>query len=98
MRFGICTTIEKSAAARDAGWDFIEESVQGLLQGLEPDANWSGRDRAKQSALPVPAANMLVPAWLKVCGPEVKREQLAAYMRAVLRRADQLDIRTLVFG
>ena len=98
MKFGICTSIENGAAARDAGWDFIEESVQGLLQGLEPDENWTGRGRAKRSALPILAANMLVPASLKVTGPDVDRERLAAYMRAVLRRADQLDIRTLVFG
>jgi len=98
MRFGICTTIEKSTAARDAGWDFIEESVQGLLKGLEPDESWTGRERASQSALPILSANMLVPASLKVTGPDVDREQLVAYMRAVLRRADALDIRTLVFG
>jgi sugar phosphate isomerase/epimerase len=98
MRFGICTTIEKAPAARDAGWDYIEESVQGLLQGLEPDERWSGRDRAKGLALPIRACNMLVPAALKITGPQVDREKLAAYMRNVLRRAEQLDIRTLVFG
>jgi D-psicose/D-tagatose/L-ribulose 3-epimerase len=98
MRFGICTSIEKSSAVRDAGWDFIEESVQGLLKGLEPDESWMGRERAKQSAVPILAANMLVPASLKVTGPDVDPEQLAAYMRTVLRRADELNIRTLVFG
>jgi sugar phosphate isomerase/epimerase len=98
MRFGICTTIEKSPAARDTGWDYVEESVQGLLQGLESDERWTGRDRAKKSALPVLAANMLVPASLKITGPDVDRERLAAYMRAVLHRAEKLHIRTLVFG
>ena len=98
MKFGICTTIEKSPAARDAGWDFIEESVQGLLQGLEPDERWTGRDRANASALPILSANMLIPGSLKVTGPDVDPARLAAYMRAVLRRAAQLDIRTLVFG
>src|SRR4051794_4457938 len=98
MRFGICTTIEKSAAARDAGWDYIEESVQGLLQGLESDERWTGPQRAKAAPLPILAANMLVPAALKITGPDVDVEQLSAYMREVLRRADQMNIRTLVFG
>ncbi|MGB7159341.1 MAG: sugar phosphate isomerase/epimerase family protein [Tepidisphaeraceae bacterium] len=98
MKFGICTTIEKSAAARDAGWDFIEESVQGLLQGSEPDDRWTGPDRAASSALPILAANMLVPASLKITGPDADGEKLAAYMRVVLRRAEQIGIRTLVFG
>lgn len=98
MRFGICTTIENSAAARVAGWDFIEESVQGLLKGLEPDNQWTGPDRAASSALPVLAANMLVPGPLKITGPDVNKEKLAEYIRTVLRRAEKLNIRTLVFG
>jgi sugar phosphate isomerase/epimerase len=98
MRFGICTTIEKSAAAREAGWDFIEESVQGLLQGLEPDERWTGRERIGASALPILSANMLIPGSLKITGPVVDKEKLAAYMRTVLHRAAKLDIRTLVFG
>jgi sugar phosphate isomerase/epimerase len=98
MRFGICTTIEKAAPARDAGWDYIEESVQGLLQGLEPDERWTGRDRAKSSPVPILACNMLVPAALKITGPDVDLDKLATYMRYVLRRADKLDVRTLVFG
>ena len=98
MEFGICTSIENSAAVSDAGWDFIEESVQGLLKGLESDENWTGRERAKQSAVPIRAGNMLVPASLKITGPDVDRARLAAYMRTVFRRADKLDIRTLVFG
>ncbi len=96
MRFGICTTIEKNAAARDAGWDFIEESVQGLLQGLEPDERWAGRARAAASALPILSANMLVPAALKVTGPlppflpppQRQRLRWADFRRAeVVRRA-----------
>jgi|SRR5688572_16045008 len=98
MKFGICTTVEKSAAARDAGWDFIEESVQALLQALEPDERWTGRERAASAALPILSANMLVPASLRITGPDVAKERLAAYMRIVLRRADALDTRTLVFG
>ena len=98
MKFGICTTIDKSPAARDAGWDYVEESVQGLLQGLEPNERWTGRDRARDSALPIRAANMLVPASLKITGDDVDPERLTEYMRTVLHRADKLDIRTLVFG
>ncbi|HEV2292351.1 MAG TPA: sugar phosphate isomerase/epimerase family protein [Tepidisphaeraceae bacterium] len=98
MRFGICTTVDNSAPALSAGWDFIEESVQGLLKGLEPDEQWTGHERAGRAALPIRAANMLVPGSLKITGPDVNTEQLGSYIRTVLRRADALDIRTLVFG
>ncbi len=99
MKFGICTTIEQAAAAREAGWDYVEESAQGLLQGLEPDdARWTSRDRAAASPLPVLALNMLVPGSLRITGPDVEKERLAAYMRTALRRAEALNIRTIVFG
>ena len=65
---------------------------------MEPDERWTGRERAATSALPIRSANMLVPGALRITGPDVDEERLAAYMRVVLRRAEQLDIRTLVFG
>ena len=42
MQFGICTTTESASHAKNAGWDFIEESVQGLFEGLQPDDKWTG--------------------------------------------------------
>ena len=47
MRFGICTPSAQAAAARAAGWDYVEDNVQGLLQGLVPagDDQWSVPDR-----------------------------------------------------
>jgi sugar phosphate isomerase/epimerase len=98
MEFGICTPVETSAAARAAGWDFVEESAQGLLQPLVGDAAWTGSARARSSALPVRAVNLLVPASIKVVGPTVDAKQLRAYMTAAITRAASLGIRTLVYG
>jgi sugar phosphate isomerase/epimerase len=98
MQIGICTSTENSASVRAAGFDYVEDSVQGLLQGLTPDVEWSGARRIASTDVPVRACNMLVPGSLKITGPDVDRDALKRYMQAVLRRADQLDIRTLVFG
>ncbi len=98
MKFGICTSIEKSGEAIDAGWDYIEESVQGLLQGTVSDAQWDGPKRLESSRAPVLAANMLVPGSLKITGPDADLDKLRDYMGNVLRRAGQLGLKTLVFG
>src|SRR4051812_25584827 len=99
MQFGICTSIDHAPAAKAAGWDYIEESVQALLEGLVPDAQWTGAAKVKRSALPVLTANLLVPAALKITGPDADMEgTLRPYIATAARRAKQVGIETLVFG
>jgi len=98
MQFGICTTLDHAPAARAAGWDYIEESVQGLLQGEVSDDQWKGLEKAKASPLPIACANMLVPASLKITGPTADLVKLREYMSTVLKRAAMIGIETLVFG
>lgn len=98
MRFGICTSTENAADVKRAGWDFVEELVQPTLRGDLPDAEWHGLDRILSSPLPVIAANALVPAAMKVTGPNADLDQLKVYMERVIRRAARAGIKTLVFG
>jgi sugar phosphate isomerase/epimerase len=98
MQFGICTSVENSASAKAAGWDFVEERVDQLLQGTLGDAEWKGNERAKTSALPILAANVLVPAVIKITGPAANLDQLDEYMKKVIFRAAGIGIKTLVFG
>jgi sugar phosphate isomerase/epimerase len=98
MEFGICTSVDNAVRAREAGWDFVEELVQPFLQAQVPDSDWTGDQRAAAAALPVPAANSLLPAALKVTGPAVDLEGLKRYMAVVLARAQKTGIKTLVFG
>lgn len=97
-QFGICTQVVNAAAARAAGWDYVEEGVQTLLQGLVPDAEWTGAERARSSLLPIPVCNGLVPADLKITGPDADATRLHTYMDTVLRRAQLTGARLLVFG
>ena len=95
MLFGLCTPSSAAAAAQAAGWDYVEDNAQQLLQGLVPDDQWSAPPAA---ALPVLAANVLVPAALKITGPDADPERLERYMATVAGRAGRVGIRTLVFG
>jgi len=97
-KFGICARIAQAPAVQATGWDFVEESVQALLEGLLPDEQWHGAERLKASPLGVTCANMLVPAALKITGPEVDLGALKQYMQRVTSRAHQLGLKLLVFG
>lgn len=98
MRLGVYTSVDDSAAVKAAGWDFVEENVQTFLEGTVPDAGWRGADRAAAAVLKVPAANRLVPASLKLTGPDADLDKLRAYMTRVLERAGRVGTTTLVFG
>ena len=97
-QFGIVTNIDHSPVVKAAGWDFVEELVQNILCAHVPDDEWQGPARLARAVLPMPAANAMLPAALKVCGPDADLAQLRDYMSIVLRRARELGMRTLVFG
>lgn len=93
MQFGACTSSANALAAQAGGWDFIEENVQGYLKGQSAD--WQA---PPSPALPVPSANSLVPGTLPIVGPKVDFAALQKYMTNVFRRAQQVQMHTLVFG
>jgi D-psicose/D-tagatose/L-ribulose 3-epimerase len=98
VKFGIYTSIENSDAVQAAGWDFVEENVQTFLQGQIADEQWRGVERANHAVLPVPAANRLVPADLKLIGPERQMDRLRVYITRVLERGGKAGTKFLVFG
>jgi sugar phosphate isomerase/epimerase len=98
MKFGICTGPGEAAVMKTQGWDYVEDSVQALLQGTLQDEQWKGEERAANRALPILSANMLVPGNLKITGPDADLAKLQTYMQNVLKRAARLGLRVLVFG
>ncbi|MGD0389879.1 MAG: sugar phosphate isomerase/epimerase family protein [Tepidisphaeraceae bacterium] len=97
MRFGICANAKRAEELRSAGADFVEENVQTFLRGLLNDAEWQGT-WSGDSALPVFAANSLVPGDLKIVGPSIDFEGLRKYLQTVVARAQRVGIKVLVFG
>jgi sugar phosphate isomerase/epimerase len=98
VKLGVCISINHAAAMRAAGWDFIEENVQNILQGLVPDDQWKVPAFVPENALPISAANCLVPGSLKITGPDVDPAALERYVATITRRAAKLRIDTLVLG
>ncbi len=98
-RVGVCTSIGNAAAVKNAGADYVEESVQGFLVPDRPDGEF--REKAAAAAgspLPVPACNSFLPASLRSVGPEARPDEIAAYAGAAFRRAREIGITTVVFG
>jgi sugar phosphate isomerase/epimerase len=90
--------VDNAATVKAAGGDFVEEGVQNLLAAHLPEDHWPGVSRVSGAALPVPAANTLVPGAMKITGPDVQRDALRRYMTTIFRRAAATGTRMLVFG
>ncbi len=95
MRVGCCGPVEEAERMKDAGFDFIEVNVQKVLRGQDKTATLPDPD---QAALPIAAANCLVPGALPVVGPDRDLEALKPYMQRVAERASRLGIEHVVFG
>lgn len=99
MRFGYCGSTEQAPLFRDAGFDFIEVNVQAAFRPQETDAAYATSKALRACALPVEAANCLLPGSLKLTGPErAPEDTLAAYMENACKRAAAAGTQTLVFG
>lgn len=98
MQIGISTSYGNESDVRDHV-DFIEENVQGLLVGEKDDAAFAEATAGlDQCSLPVLAANCFLPGSIRSVGPEIDMERLRRYVKNVMRRAEQVGIRTIVFG
>ncbi len=79
--------------------DFIEAHVVNFLTPEGPDAEFAPRVAAvKACGYPMPAANVLLPAVLKVSGPTIDYARLDRYATTTFRRAKELGITLMVFG
>jgi sugar phosphate isomerase/epimerase len=82
------------------GYDYIEPGAVDAFAGQSPEA-----DRVRENAAALQAAgigaeacNGLVPADLRITGPNRVPAKLHEYMQRVCERAATLDVKALVFG
>ena len=97
VQVGYCTSVRNIAAAKAAGFDYIEVGTSEIA--AMPDADFEqALQNAKEVGLPVPAANTFLPAAIKVTGPTIDPEQQLAYVKKALDRLSKLGVQTVVFG
>jgi sugar phosphate isomerase/epimerase len=98
MKIGVCTNLADAQAVKTGGFDYLEASVQELLDGLVPDQQWKGLERRADARIEIPSGNLMVPAALKITGDQVNWEKLLQYMATILERAAKVGMKTIVFG
>lgn len=97
IQVGYCTPLRNIDAARAAGFEYVELSTSEIAALSDADYEQAVA-RIRQVGLPVPAANLFLPATLKVTGPDVDREQQMAYVKKAFARLARLGAQIVVFG
>jgi sugar phosphate isomerase/epimerase len=99
MLWGVCGDPAMARIARQAGYDYFEWSVGGLLHPREEESVFQAAlAQVKEVNLPCPALNVFVPGDLKITGPEANLEALERYVSTALYRAEIAGVETIVFG
>ncbi len=97
VQVGLCTPLRNIAAAKAAGFDYLELGTTEVAGLADADFEKAAAD-IKQLGLPIPVTNLFLPATLKVTGPDTDREQQMAYIRKAFGRLSRLGTQIVVFG
>lgn len=97
VEVGYTTTLQNVAAAKAAGFEYVELSTTELA-GLSDADFEQAAARVRDVGLPVPAAYLFLPPTLKVTGPDIDPEQQIAYVRKAFTRLARLGTQIVVFG
>ena len=98
--FGACrSSIEDIKVMRDAGYDFWEWSAGAAFDPSKDDAWWQTQKEAiAKRALPLRSCNGFIPGTFRLTGPKADHGPALDYAETVLRRADEIGVKTVVFG
>lgn len=94
---GYCTSLKNLEAAKAAGFDYVELSATEIAT-LSEDEFAAAAVRIKAIGIPTPAANLFLPATLKVTGPDVDPGEQMSYVHKALSRLATLGTEIVVFG
>jgi sugar phosphate isomerase/epimerase len=99
MKFGLCCNLDLAPAAADAGFDYIEMTVPGLLMPLADDAAFETMlAKLRATRLPCPVVNCFVPGDIKITGPAADPARLQQYVHTACDRARRAGVKVIVFG
>lgn len=97
MRLGVCGGIDRIKGVAQCGLDYIETSFRMLALASDDEyANF--RNALEKYAVPCEAANCFLPGEIKVTGKTVDYDYIKKYLAAGYKRANELGIKTVVFG
>jgi len=97
VQVGWCTPLANIDAAKTAGFEYVELATSEIA-GLSDAAFQEAAAHIRQAGLATPAANLFLPAAIKVTGPAVDPEQQMSYVKKAFARLSQLGVQIVVFG
>jgi D-psicose/D-tagatose/L-ribulose 3-epimerase len=97
VAIGYCTGLANLEGAKAAGFDYVELSTTEIAN-LSDAGFEEAAAKIKALALPTPAANLFIPAAIKVTGPGTNPEQQMAHVKKAFTRLARLGTEMVVFG
>jgi D-psicose/D-tagatose/L-ribulose 3-epimerase len=97
MRYGICTGLENLETVKNAGYDYIEPSVTGVMK-LTPEETEKYALKLKEMRIGAEVFNVLFPKTMALLGPEADEKALRSYLAEAFARISSLGAKTVVFG
>ncbi len=98
MRFGCCVGLDKLQAVQDAGYDYVELPVSVVRPESADDEVRSTLEGITEFEIAPEVWNRLLPADMKVVGPEVDKYRIERYLRTAFERIEELGGEVVVFG
>jgi len=100
MLFGACrSSVDDVTMMRDLGYDFWEWGASAAFDPSKDDAWWQTQKEAiAKRPLPLRSCNGFIPGNFRLTGPNADHAPALDYAETVLRRADDIGVKTVVFG
>ena len=97
--FGVCRPITEAKRLKAHGYDFIETAAASAFIPTKSDAEWKKRrDEILGCGLPLRSCNGFLPGTFRLTGPNADFVPALDYAERLLRRADEVGTKTIVFG
>jgi len=97
IQVGFCTPLANIDAAKRAGFDYVELATSEIA-GLSDADFEQAAAHIRQTGISTPAANLFLPATIKVTGASIDQAQQMAYVRKAFARLSRLGTQIVVFG
>ena len=98
--FGACRdSVADVTVMRDLGYDFWEWSAGAAFDPSKDDAWWqTQKEEIAKRPLPLRSCNGFIPGSFRLTGPKADHGPALDYAEKILRRADEIGVKTVVFG
>ena len=97
VQVGVCLDADKFEAAQAAGFDYVEIGASKVA-ALTDEEFRQLATRIAGLRIPVAAANVFIPATIKIVGPNIDKARQESYVSTTLGRLKALGVAVVVLG